>query len=73
MDGKLSTKLYKKHDYFDLHIVNFKFVSISIQSGLSFVVYISQVIRYARCCLYYDDFRHHHKMLAKRLLSQRYQ
>ena len=37
-------------------------------------VYISQLIRYATCCLHYcshyDDFRYCHKCLVDRLLSQ---
>ena len=49
-DGKLSTKLYDKRDDFDFHIVNFPFLSSNILSGPSYGVYISQLIRYARCC-----------------------
>ena len=32
--------------------------------------YILQLIRYARCCSHYDDFRYDHKCLVDRLLSQ---
>ena len=35
-------------------------------------VYISQLIRYARCCTYYEDFAYRHKLLVDRLLSQGY-
>ena len=35
-------------------------------------VYISQLIRYARCYSHYDDFRYCHKCLVDRLLSQGY-
>ena len=70
--GKLSTRLYDKHDDFDFHIVNFPFLSSNIPSGPSYGVYISQLIRYARCCSHYDDFRYHHKCLVDRLLSQGY-
>ena len=59
--GKLSTRLYDKHDDFDFHIVNFPFLSSNIPSGPSYGVYISQLIRYARCCSHYDDFRYRHK------------
>ena len=72
-DGTLSIKLYDKRDDFYFHIVNFPFLSSNIPSGPSYGVYISQLIRYARCCSYYDDFRHRHKMLVERLVSQRYQ
>ena len=69
---KLSTRLYDKRDDFDFHIVNFPFLSSNIPSGPSYGVYISQLIRYARCCSHYDDFRYRHKCLVDRLLSQGY-
>ena len=72
-DGKLSAKLYDKRDDFDLHIVNFPFLSSNIPSGPSYGVYISQLNRYVRCCSYYVDFRNRHKMLVERLVSQGYQ
>ena len=71
-DRKLSTKLYDKRDDFEFHIVNFPFMSSNILSGPSFGVYISQLIRYARCCSYYDYSRHRRKKLVKRLVSQGY-
>ena len=49
--SQLHTKLYGRRDDFDFHIVNFPFLSSNILSGPSYVVYISQLIRYARCCL----------------------
>ena len=70
--GKLSTRLYDKRDDFDFHIVNFPYLSSNIPSGPSYGVYISQLIRYARCCSHYDDFRYHHKCLVDRLLPQGY-
>ena len=68
--GKLSTRLYDKHDDFDFHMVNFPFLSSNIPSGPSYGVYISQLIRYARCCSHYDDFIYRHNCLVDRLLSQ---
>ena len=68
-DGKLPTKRNDKCDDFDFHIVNFPFLSSNIPSGSSYGVYISQLIRYAKCFSYYDDFRHRHKMLVERLVS----
>ena len=71
--GKLSTRLYDKRDDFDFHIVNFLFLSsCCYPSDPSCGVYISQLIRYARCCSHYDDFRYRHKCLVYRLLSQGY-
>ena len=54
-EGKLSTRLYNKCDDFDFQIVNCPFLSSNIPSGLSYCVYISQLIRYARSCSH--DFR----------------
>ena len=70
--GKLSTRLYDKRDEFDFHIVKFPFLSSNIPSGPSYGVYISQLIRYARCCSHYDEFIYRHKCLVDRLLSQGY-
>ena len=70
--GKLSTRLCDKRDDFDFHIVNFPYLSSNIPSGPSYGVYISQLIRYARCCSHYDDFRYRYKCLVDRLLSQGY-
>ena len=62
--GKLSTRLYDKRDEFDFHIVNFPFLSSNMPSDPSYSVYISQPIRYARCCSHYDDFRYRHMCLV---------
>ena len=69
-NNRLYTKLYDKRDDFDFHIVNFPFLSSNIPSSPSYGVYISQLIIYARCCSYYDDFGYRHKRLVDRLLSQ---
>ena len=55
-----------------INIVNFPFLSSNVPSGPSYGVYISQLIRYARCCSHYEDFRYRHKCLVDRLLSQGY-
>ena len=72
-NNRLYTKLYDKRDDFDFHIVNFPFLSSNITSSPSYGVYISQLIRYARCCSYYDDFGYRHERLVDRLLSQGYE
>ena len=72
-NNRLYTKLYDKHDDFDFHIVNFPFLSSNIPFSPSYGVYISQLIRYARCCSYNDDFGYRHKLLIDRLLSQGYE
>ena len=71
-NNRLYTKLYEKRDDFDFHSVNFQFLSSNIPSSPSYG-YISQLIRYARSCSYYDDFGCHYKLLVERLLSQGYE
>ena len=68
--GKLSTRLYDKHDDFDFHIVSFPFLSSNIPSGPSYSYFI--LVRYARCCSHHHDFRYCHKCVVDRLLSQGY-
>ena len=55
-NNRLYTKLYGKRDDFDFHIVNFLFLLSNIPSSPSYCVYISQLIRYARCYSCYDNF-----------------
>ena len=69
---RLYTKLYDKHDDFNFHIANLPFLSSNIPSDPSYGVYISQLIRHARCCTYYDDFGYRHKLPVDRLLSRGY-
>ena len=61
---KPSTRLYDKRDDFDFHMVNFPFISSNMPSDPSYGVNISQLIRHARCCSHYDDFRYGHKCLV---------
>ena len=72
-NNRLYTKLYDKRDDFDFHIVNFPFLSSNIPSSPSYGIYISQLVRYARCCSYYDEFEYRHNLLVDRLLSQGYE
>ena len=64
--------MHDKRDDFNFRIVNFPFLSSNIPSGPSYGVYISQLIRSARCCTYYDDSGYRHQLLVDRLLSQGY-
>ena len=70
--NSLSTKLYDKWDDFPFTIVNFPFLSSNIPASPAYGVYISQLIRYARCCSNYNDFKARHKILVARLVSQGY-
>ena len=72
-NNRLYTKLYGKPDDFNFHVLNFPFLSSNIPSGPSYGVYISQLIRYARCCTHHTDFGYRHKLLMDRLLSKGYE
>ena len=72
-NNRLYTKLYDKCGDFDFDTVNFPFLLSNIPPSPSYVVYISQLIRYARCCSYYDDFGYRHKLWVDRLLSRGYE
>ena len=69
----LTTRLYDKRDDFNFPIVNFPFLSSNIPSAPAYGVYVSQLIRFARACLNYQDFVERGKVLTTKLLSQRYQ
>ena len=70
--SKLSAGLYDKRNDFHFRIVNFPFLSSNISSGPYYCLYILQLIKYARCCSHYDNFRYRSKCLLDRLLSQGY-
>ena len=69
-NNRLFTKRYDQLGDFGFHIVNFPFLSSIIPPSPSCGVYISQLIKYARCCSHYDDFGYCHKLLIHGLLSQ---
>ena len=53
-DGQLHTSLYDKRDDFNFHTTNFPFLSSNIPSSPTYVVFISQLIQYARACSSYE-------------------
>ena len=69
--GKLSARLYDKHDEFDVHIVNFPFLSSNIPSGASCRPVFTLQNMFDQS-IHYDEFRYRHKCLVDRLLSQGY-
>ena len=70
--GQLSTTIYDKGDDFNFKIINFPNMCSNIPASLAYVVYISQLIRYARASSYYSDFLKRHLHLRNRLLDQGY-
>ena len=71
-DGQLRTTLYDKRDDFNFHMTNFPFLSSNIPSSPTYVVFISQLIRYARACSSYKCFILRAVRLSNKLLGQWY-
>ena len=69
-NNRLYTKRYDKRDDFNLHSVNFPFLSSNIPFGPSCGVYILQHVRHARCCTYSDHFGYRHKLPVHSVRSQ---
>jgi len=69
-EGRLRTKLYDKRDYFNFPIVNFPFVCSNNPAAPAYGVYISQLLRYSRACVCYQDFLDRGLLLTKKLLNQ---
>ena len=71
-DGKIHTSLFDKRDAFGFTIVNFPDLSGNIPEKQSYGVFVSQLIRYARCCQYLADFRERTRKLVDRLVCQNF-
>ena len=65
-----STKICEKHDDFDIEIVFFSFLDGDVPRSLSYGVYISQLIRFARAFSHVADFNTRNKLLTQKLLKQ---
>ena len=66
----ISTKICDKRDAFDFPIVNFPTLTGNIPIKSSYGVFIGELVRYARVCTYYEDFRARTLVLVKKLKSQ---
>ena len=66
---KICTMLLN-YDDFDFHLSILHFSLATYHLALSYGVYVLQLIRYARCCSHYDDFRYRHRCLVDRLWYQ---
>ena len=71
-NGFVSSKIYDKHDDFDFVIVNFPFLDSDVPHSISYGVYISQLIRFARVSSHVADFNAHNKSLTAKFLQQGY-
>ena len=71
-DNFLQYKLFDKRDNFGFSIVNFPNLSGNIPTSQSYGIFISQLVRYTRCCQKFIDFQHRTHLLVKRLLKQHF-
>ena len=71
-NGFVSSKIYDKRDDFDFDIVNFPFLDGDVPRSTSYVVYISQLIRFASVSSHVVDFNARNKSLTAKLLQQGY-
>ena len=69
-NGKMHSKLFDKRDAFRFPIVNFPDLSGNIPAKQSYGVFVSQLIRYARCCMNESDFVSRTKILVDKLVKQ---
>ena len=67
-NGKIHTSLFDKRDAFGFTIVNFPNLSGNVPEKQSYGVFVSQLIRYARCCQDLKDFRERTRKLVDRLV-----
>ena len=66
------TSVYDKRDDFGFPIVNFPWLSGDVPRLPSYGVYISQLVRFARCCTRVSDFNSKNLQLTSKLLTQGY-
>ena len=71
-NDKFHTRLFDKRDAFNFQIVNFPDLSGNIPSKHSYSVFVSQLIRYARCCDELADFTDRSKALIAKLTKQNF-
>ena len=70
VQNKINHKLFDKRDSFGFPIIDFPDLSGNIPTKQSYGVFVSQLIRYARCCQHLQDFSARTKTLVKRLVNQ---
>ena len=71
-DSKIHTSLFDKRDAFGFKIVNFPYLTGNIPNKQSYGVFVSQLVRYARCCQDFEDFRSRTSVLIDRLVHQHF-
>ena len=59
-NGTVRISVYDKREDFNFKIVNFPYLDSNIPRNPAYVVYISQLVRYARICSRKDEFIYRH-------------
>ena len=70
--GFVGIRIYDKQNDFDFDTVNFPFLDGDVPRLISYGVYISQLIRFARVSSHVGDFDTRNKVLTGKLLRQGY-
>ena len=68
----IHTSVYDKRDDFGFPIVNFPWLSGDVPRLPSYGIYISQLVRFARCCTSVFDFHSKNLQITSKLLRQGY-
>ena len=68
----IHTSVYDKRDDFGFPIVNFPWLSGDVPRLPSYGIYISQLVRFARCCTSVLDFHSKNLQITSKLLTQGY-
>ena len=66
----IHTSVYDKRDDFGFPIIDFPWLSGDVQRIRSYGIYISQLVRFARCCTSILDFHSKHFQITSKLLTQ---
>ena len=70
--SSIHTSVYDKRDDFGFPIVNFPWLSGDVPRLPSYGIYISQLVRFARCCTSVLDFHSKNLQITSKLLTQGY-
>ena len=68
----IHTSVYDKRDDFDFPIINFPWLSGDVPILPSHGIYISQLVRFVRCCTSVLDFHSKNLQITSKLLTQGY-
>ena len=72
MNDVLVSSVYDKRDNFSFEIVNYPFIDSCIPKNSALGVFSSQLIRYARICSKFTDFKDKSASLVIKLKNQGY-